>query len=231
MPGSRRRRHRPPTAAPAACPLQDDQPLNRLLLGKLLRSVSAAFSLLCSMTTPGRQTGHATFEGDARCGRPPVRWRQCHARCTVPASATLAPPFPSFPPAPFPCLQLNLHVLEAQDGEQACQTYLRYGRSVAFIFLDLMMPVLDGFGAALSIRRWGVWVGAAAASWASALVQHAALSVEVWQLSSHPSFAGTAAAATAATTATCPRREPAPLPPLPHRPQPPQPPRPPSLQR
>ena len=32
---------RPPTrAAPAHCPLQDDQPLNRLLLGKLLRSVS-----------------------------------------------------------------------------------------------------------------------------------------------------------------------------------------------
>jgi CheY-like chemotaxis protein len=54
---------------------------------------------------------------------------------------------PSHPP------QLNLDVIEACDGRQGLQAYLQHGRAaIAFVFLDLMMPVCDGFHAALGIR-------------------------------------------------------------------------------
>lgn len=44
-------------------------------------------------------------------------------------------------------------MIEACDGRQGLQAYLQHGRAaIAFVFLDLMMPVCDGFHAALGIR-------------------------------------------------------------------------------
>ncbi|KAI7839137.1 hypothetical protein COHA_007140 [Chlorella ohadii] len=48
---------------------------------------------------------------------------------------------------------LNLDVIEATNGREGLLAYLRHGRErIAFVFLDLVMPVWDGFRAALSIR-------------------------------------------------------------------------------
>lgn len=61
---------------------------------------------------------------------------------------------PTHQPTLAACLQLKLDVIEATNGREGLLAYLRHGRDqIAFVFLDLVMPVWDGFRAALSIRR------------------------------------------------------------------------------
>ena len=89
------------------------------------------------------------------------RFTWWHCGAVTPKSAPFAClPFeprscrPTHQPTLTTCLQLNLDVIEATNGQEGLLAYLRHGRDqIAFVFLDLVMPVWDGFRAALSIRR------------------------------------------------------------------------------
>lgn len=60
---------------------------------------------------------------------------------------------PLSPLRPLPPLQFDLTVLQATNGQEGLQLYLQHRVSICCIFLDLMMPVLDGWSTALKIRR------------------------------------------------------------------------------
>ena len=44
-------------------------------------------------------------------------------------------------------------MLHAANGAEGLQLWLQHRSSIALVFLDLMMPVLDGFRTALNMRR------------------------------------------------------------------------------
>lgn len=121
----------------------------------------------------GDRAAHSCRQGlrSARCAR-------LHVRARSPSNG-------SRPALSAAFLQLHLDVIEACDGQQGLQQYLQHGRStIVCVLLDLMMPVLDGFNAAVSMRRCATlggsagathtrphagWLGAAAAACAAAL--------------------------------------------------------------
>lgn len=88
-----------------------------------------------------------------------ARWPQVPQKCPLAPASHLngRAPLPAYHPPTLPPasrLQLNLDVIEATNGREGLLAYLAHGRDrIAFVFLDLMMPVWDGFRAALSIRR------------------------------------------------------------------------------
>lgn len=71
------------------------------------------------------------FEGDRALppSLPP------HPARRAPASTPAAPATPPLPS------QLRLNVIEAENGHEGLQAYLRHGRDIAFVLLDLVMPV------------------------------------------------------------------------------------------
>ena len=57
-------------------------------------------------------------------------------------------------PSPALALQLDYSVLEATDGAEGLQVFLRHREDIVFVFLDLMMPRLDGWRMAQALRDW-----------------------------------------------------------------------------
>ncbi len=54
-------------------------------------------------------------------------------------------------------LQDNYDILEAGDGAEGLGALSRYGKSIALVLLDIMMPVMDGFGVLEKMQEQG-WI-------------------------------------------------------------------------
>lgn len=52
-------------------------------------------------------------------------------------------------------LQDNYDILEAGDGAEGLGALSRYGKSIALVLLDIMMPVMDGFGVLEKMQEQG----------------------------------------------------------------------------
>lgn len=80
---------------------------------------------------------------------PPHRTPPYHVANLSPASSRHLPaPSPPLPP------QFNFPVLQASNGLEGLQLYMQHRTSVCLVFLDLMMPVLDGWATALRMRSF-----------------------------------------------------------------------------
>ncbi|GAB4817804.1 hypothetical protein N2152v2_004850 [Parachlorella kessleri] len=49
---------------------------------------------------------------------------------------------------------LNYNVLQAKDGQEGLELFLRHRQSIALVFLDLAMPVLDGWATVTKMRSF-----------------------------------------------------------------------------
>lgn len=49
---------------------------------------------------------------------------------------------------------LNYDVLQAKDGQEGLELFLRHRQSIALVFLDLAMPVLDGWATVTKMRSF-----------------------------------------------------------------------------
>lgn len=109
-------------------------------------------ALACSMPPPSRPPSQRSAPPHSLLLPPhptpphsnlPLRQSQ---PCVQPALTCL--PHPPLPP------QFNFPVLQASNGLEGLQLYMQHRTSVCLVFLDLMMPVLDGWATALRMRSF-----------------------------------------------------------------------------
>lgn len=125
---------------------QDDLRLNRIVLGKLLRSVGVPL-LAAGQPAAGPSSGRRRTGQHTRISSSPPQLAHVHPKPPTPlrcaavqeslaAGASLPCPNSLSARLVLPChVQLDLHVIEACDGRAGLEAYLQHGRDVGMVFM------------------------------------------------------------------------------------------------